>query len=207
MRMVPFGDFSAEGQRHVGFDVSGGLIPISLTQWIERNRVFSRQPLLGYHKPMFRAEFIQRHGLRYNAALKISDDYFFSAEALAMGARFVMHPRAMYRYAVRAGSLSRSKDSAGTYGQLLGEYDGFMARHGARLDERARRALARSRESLRDAQAWESFAEAIRRHQAPRAAACLLRRPSAARLFGLPLRVRVDRLRRSLGLATPLRMG
>jgi succinoglycan biosynthesis protein ExoU len=61
---------------------------------------------LGFLKPLIRRSFLDRHGLRYDEALRLGEDYALYARALAVGARFFLISAAGYVSVVRADSLS-----------------------------------------------------------------------------------------------------
>ena len=61
---------------------------------------------LGYTKPIFSREFINKYGLSYPIELRIGEDYIFLARALALGARCAVEPTIGYRYTARKGSIS-----------------------------------------------------------------------------------------------------
>jgi succinoglycan biosynthesis protein ExoU len=65
-----------------------------------------RRRELGFLKPLMRREFLDRYGLRYADELRLGEDYALYAQALALGARFVVLPACGYVAVVRANSLS-----------------------------------------------------------------------------------------------------
>jgi hypothetical protein len=61
---------------------------------------------VGYLKPLIRRDFLNQHGIRYRTDLTSNYDGMFHAECLLWGARYVLSPRAHYRYTVaRPGSI------------------------------------------------------------------------------------------------------
>ena len=71
---------------------------VSVEEYIRENVVFARTPPLGFLKPLFRREFIQQHGLRYNEALRIGEDYDLVLRGLAEGLKFWIEPELLYLY-------------------------------------------------------------------------------------------------------------
>lgn len=61
---------------------------------------------IGFLKPVMRRAFLDRHGLRYNAALRLGEDFDLYARALAHGARYKVVQHCGYGAIVRADSLS-----------------------------------------------------------------------------------------------------
>lgn len=65
-----------------------------------------RRRELGFLKPLVRRAFLDRHGLRYIEELRLGEDYALYAQALALGARFVVLPACGYVAVMRPHSLS-----------------------------------------------------------------------------------------------------
>jgi succinoglycan biosynthesis protein ExoU len=61
---------------------------------------------LGFLKPLVRRSFIEEQGLKYNAHMRLGEDYAFYARALAAGGRFRIVPVPGYVSVVRGDSLS-----------------------------------------------------------------------------------------------------
>lgn len=61
---------------------------------------------MGFLKPIMRRSFLQQHGLRYDDAVRLGEDYLLYAGALAVGARFRLVPAAGYVAVMRSASLS-----------------------------------------------------------------------------------------------------
>ena len=90
------------------------MFPVTVFSRLERIdlAIFIRDTLvrggypLGYLKPIFSAAFIREQQLKYDAELRIGEDYLIVAEALALKANCVVESEPGYRYTVRAGSIS-----------------------------------------------------------------------------------------------------
>lgn len=61
---------------------------------------------MGFLKPIMRRSFLQQHGLQYDEAVRLGEDYLLYATALALGARLRLVPAAGYVAVMREGSLS-----------------------------------------------------------------------------------------------------
>lgn len=86
----------------------------------------------GFLKPVIRRDFLQRHGLGYDAGLRLGEDYDLYVRMLQRGARFRVSPQVGYAARWRADSLSakhRTGDlealTAAAYGHL--DYPGMSA--------------------------------------------------------------------------------
>ena len=80
---------------------------------------------LGFMKPLMRRAFLDTHGLRYQAAMRLGEDYELYARALAHGARFVTCGETGYISVERPGSLSKEHSARDL--QLLRDCDDGIA--------------------------------------------------------------------------------
>ena len=105
----------------------------------------ARRNELGFLKPLMRRSFLDRHGLHYACELRLGEDYALYAQALALGARFLVLPASGYVAVVRENSLS-GLHSRGDL-ERLRDFDGRLA---AAFDLRPaeRRALRRHTQSI-----------------------------------------------------------
>ena len=60
----------------------------------------------GFMQPMVRREFLQRNGISYDPHTRFGEDFVFAMRCLLAGASGWITPAALYRYVVRAGSLT-----------------------------------------------------------------------------------------------------
>ncbi|MGG6892841.1 MULTISPECIES: glycosyltransferase family 2 protein [Rhizobium] len=65
-----------------------------------------RRGEIGFLKPLMRRSFLEAHGLRYNEALRLGEDYDLYARALAKAARYKIIHSCGYGAVVRGDSLS-----------------------------------------------------------------------------------------------------
>lgn len=154
---------------------------IEAEAFVEANRGRREQGrvLYGFLKPMIRRSFLERHSIRYRA-LRLAEDYFLALECLLHGARWLVTRDALYRYAVREGSL--------TAGLAPSHLDAMAEADAALLDLPAlrsqpglRRAIADHRGDVRRAATWTRFVEAVRRRDLTAAGALLVSDAAAAR--------------------------
>ena len=67
---------------------------------------------LGLSKPLMRRSFLEQHGLRYDPALRMGQDFWLYLECLLRGGRFIVDPEGYYYYRSRPDSLvKQSQDS------------------------------------------------------------------------------------------------
>lgn len=94
---------------------------LSFTNFVRGNLGGAGALDLGFMKPLMRRAFLNAHDLRYQAAMRLGEDYELYARALAQGARFVTCGEAGYVSVERPGSLS--KDHSERDLQLLRDCD------------------------------------------------------------------------------------
>jgi succinoglycan biosynthesis protein ExoO len=169
---------------------------VTLEKFCLRNLLFGGAAGYGYLKPMFRAAFLRRAGLRYDPAMRVGEDFMLVAEALAQGARYGRLRGAWYNYTVAPGSISHRLSLAQANAMLAADAR-FLARFGASLPPRARYAMQLHHDSVRDGAAFIAMVDDIKR----RAPAALLRQawrcPAAVRHFRMPVQARLNRMRQS----------
>ena len=164
---------------------------LTLARLINNDRMMQGGWAFGYLKPIFRAEFLARHGLRYSPDLRIGEDYCLLAEVLGNGARGVLLPDAGYEYTVRAGSISHRLTAADVERMKRAD-DELLAR--ITLDNGARRAQRRRRRSQDRALAFTHIVDALKARNVPQAVRLVLSNPAAAMLLWLPVDARLRRL-------------
>jgi succinoglycan biosynthesis protein ExoO len=176
---------------HIAEPLDGSFETIDLAMFIRENQLFQTRPGYGYLKPAFRREFLVAHGLAYDPALRIGEDYDLVARALAAGARYVRHRSAGYAYVTRAGSISHRLGAADAWAMVAAE-ERFQA--DAPVQGREMRGLLRRRlAGLRDGAAFCDMVEAIKARRPGAFLSALARRPLAARHFKMPIMARLRR--------------
>lgn len=113
--------------------------PFSAEMFFTESAIFGRSINPGYMKPMFRAEFLHSHNMRYDLSFRSGQDYLFYADAFATNPICFATKYCGYIYRRRVGSLSRSG------GMHLRNHaklsDGIIKRHGAELSSASIQAL------------------------------------------------------------------
>ncbi|MHC5738542.1 glycosyltransferase family 2 protein [Nostoc sp.] len=83
------------------------IIPIDIVYFVETD-VYGKPGLhLGLSKPLFKREFLVKHGIMYDENLSIAEDFWFDMKFLINGARFFLVPKPYYFYRSRTISLVR----------------------------------------------------------------------------------------------------
>ena len=178
-------------------------VQIDAAEYIDMNAIFGTRPSLGYLKPVFSADFMSRHDIRYDETLRIGEDFHLCAEALLAGARYTVLSEPLYRYRVRADSISRAI-SLQDVDRLASGAAGLRTRA---LPGSISDALLRYARSLERARAFVRLVDAAKGHRWAEAAE-ILRRPEMWSLIGRfgfeAIAKRVDRLlkRPALALST-----
>lgn len=137
----------------------------------------TRRGELGFLKPVLSRKFLDRHGLRYDPALRLGEDFVLYLDMLTRGARFSVLPDVGYVARVRADSLS-GRHSADDLGNLYRASRGFENRIGTEPDTRD--AMRRYLASLRARYLLHAFLEIKRREGLGRAARHALLPPANA---------------------------
>lgn len=63
---------------------------------------------LGFSKPLFKREFLERYDLKYDPTIKVSQDFWLYMDCFRYQARFFFVPKPYYYYRSRLGSLINS---------------------------------------------------------------------------------------------------
>ncbi|MEH2247357.1 glycosyltransferase family 2 protein [Nostoc sp.] len=88
---------------------SGGhldkIIQIDIVYFVETD-VYGQVGLhLGLSKPIFKREFLVKHGIEYDEDIRMGQDFWLDMKCLIKGSRFFLEPKPYYFYRSRAGSL------------------------------------------------------------------------------------------------------
>jgi len=181
---------------------AGESVEIDLAAFADGNHLFRGDRQSGYLKPIFRTAMLTDANLVYDEGVRIGEDYVLVAEALARGARYVVHGAPLYRYLVRPGSISRVMTAADVRALIAADDRlavHLAARRGAAPasdrsmpGRRAARALQSRRRSLEDANAFLTMVEALKSGRYAAFARAMFARPTALRHFEMPIRKRLS---------------
>ncbi len=169
-----------------------GMAEMDLATYVRGNHPFTRNQSLGYAKPFFRREMLDRLTLRYDTGLRIGEDYLLMADALALGAKCVLEPAAGYLYRRREGSISARLGSQHVAAMKRADAD-FLLRH--TLDTPSRKALNERRAALDTAGAFIGAIDHLKARKLVSALATVASHPASALHFRYPIAARLQRLR------------
>ncbi|AVH64772.1 glycosyl transferase [Nostoc sp. 'Peltigera membranacea cyanobiont' 213] len=83
------------------------IIQIDPVYFVKTNVYGQAGSSLGLTKPIFKREFLVKHGIIYDETVSIAEDYWFDMKCLINGARFFIVPKPYYFYRSRSISLVR----------------------------------------------------------------------------------------------------
>lgn len=177
--------FLSNRQRQLGW--------LTFEEFIASNAIFSSEPATGYLKPIFRREFLERHGLRYDTALKIGEDFDLTARAFARGAKYRLIGSLGYFYRKHANSISHRLSQATLAGMLQAD-ERLMSDVGAMSPELSR-AFERRGASIRRAKNFDACVSALKKRAWTEAARVVWRNPGILPLFAMPIAARLPKWR------------
>lgn len=165
---------------------------ISLAQYIDSGRMYSRKPGLGYLKPLFRATTLGQ--FRYREDLKIGEDYDLVLRLLATGATMRFEPAGLYHYRRHGGSISAVL--RGTHIEQMLRADAALALESPTRghSEPVRAAVARRRRSLEVALTYDRVITALKSRDLGPAIRESLSQPRVLPLLTMPVAARLRRL-------------
>ncbi len=164
---------------------------VDAADYVRANTLFRGAESLGYLKPLIRTSLIQDRGLRYDATLRIAEDFDLILRLLTRGARFRVYPRLLYFYRKHNQSISH-RLSRRTLEPMLAAHDRLRANVGGR-DKPLDAAMAMRRASLERALDFDDLVTALKRRDWRGAVTKAVTRPSVAVQLREPL---IERLRR-----------
>jgi succinoglycan biosynthesis protein ExoO len=173
---------------------------IGLADFIESNCLYSRNPDLGYLKPMIRADIVRAGSVRYDEELRIGEDYNFLARLMAQGHRLRLEPSSLYLYRKHEKSISH-RLTANDITALLGAERRFLEQGGAGSPQ-VIKALKRRQRSLQSLLIYDDAIMSIKNGNPMRAVGHALSRPHIWPLLTQPITVRVKRLAAKLSPVT-----
>lgn len=88
----------------------GRLSPLGVADLVRSDLPRNGMCSFGYLKPVMRRAFLERHDLRYDERLFMTEDFHLFVSAVLAGGRFCCLDWAGYRYRRRPGSMSRAPE-------------------------------------------------------------------------------------------------
>lgn len=137
---------------------------VSLKTWIAFNQPLAGGDCLGYLKPLIRRSKLNELGIRYDAGLRNSEDYYLVARLVAAGARMSYLPEPGYRYTRSAGSISHRLKPENTHALVEAEAR-FQSEFKGRLSPEEAAALARRARGLRNLHQFVSATDAVQKRK------------------------------------------
>lgn len=179
-------------------EADGSTVEIDAACFLQQNLLFRTPRPLGYLKPLMRRSFVQGHGLAYDPALRIGEDFQLVLEALLAGARYVRVRWPGYLYTAREGSISARLGAAETWAMVEAAE---RVRREAAIDPGSPlgRAFDDLTGSLRTGAVFNASIEALKAKRFATALALLAGRPRAVACYAMPIRARLGRLLPQLG--------
>ncbi|MEH2174733.1 glycosyltransferase family 2 protein [Nostoc sp.] len=81
------------------------IFQIDIVDFVETD-VYGKPGLhLGLSKPLFKREFLVKHGIEYDDEIRMGQDFWLDMKCLIKGAKFFIEPKPYYFYRSRPGSL------------------------------------------------------------------------------------------------------
>ena len=154
----------------------------NLADYLAGNQARPDRPSLGYLKPLLSREFLNTHGLRYDARLRNGEDFHLMLGMLARDARLWFTPEPGYLYTTRVGSVSNRLNP--DHAKALARADTeFLVRNAATLSTACVALMRRRQTRIADLATTEAAMQALRERRPGRATAELMRRPRAIGRF------------------------
>jgi GT2 family glycosyltransferase/glycosyltransferase involved in cell wall biosynthesis len=156
------------------------------------DRIYGREPSLGYLKPLISTAFLRTHGIRYEPELLIGEDYNLILKLLAKGAKFRLLDTLTYFYRKHGNSISHRLTSANLERMLIAD-EQLRTQFPENANDVARSFRAR-RTSIEGAIAYADIISALKARKWREAGTVALRNPRAVPLLAMPVAARLQRL-------------
>ncbi len=158
-------------------------------------RIYSREPSLGYLKPIIRASFLSTHSLQYDTDLLIGEDYDLVLRLLAKGAKFRLLNSPAYFYRKHSSSISHRLSGQNLERMLAA--DNRLRALFAESKRDVARAFDARRASIEEALAFASIVSSLKARRFGEAGLTAVRNPRAIPLLAMPVAARLRRLKPS----------
>jgi hypothetical protein len=135
----------------------------------------------GFMQPAFRRSFLEVHGLRYDGSNRFGEDFLLCVACLLKGARWWITPEPMYRYVVRAGSLTETQASVDLLRIKTREEEWLREDPIVASDPALARALRRHKVGIARRYYYRAFTDAVKSRAYAEAFGLLVDTPSGFR--------------------------
>lgn len=117
------------------------ILQIDIVYFVETD-VYGQAGLhLGLTKPIFKREFLVKHGIEYDEDIRMGQDFWFDMKCLIKGSRFFLEPKPYYFYRSRPGSLVH-QSKLSRLNQYLSITNSFMQQEVVKKNPALMRALS-----------------------------------------------------------------
>jgi succinoglycan biosynthesis protein ExoO len=165
---------------------------LSLDSYLERSIMFSREPGLGYLKPIMRVDRLRAAGLCYDASLRIAEDDDLVVRMLAAGFRYWLDPDAGYAYRRHAASTSHRLSAKNAEAIVIAGRRA-IARCAA-LPAPVRKAMVSRQAAFERAAAFARLIDHLRGRRLSMAAAEMIKNPLMVSMLKMPIVAALRRL-------------
>jgi len=165
---------------------------IGPAEFVYSNRLYGREPALGYLKPLIKTSHLRKHGIVYRTDLRIGEDYDLVVQLFASGARYRLAPGLTYFYRKHARSISHRISAAELEALIEADQQSQLIFEPCPQDLAA--AFAARRRSLERATDFAHLLSSLKARRLGRAISLALTRPAVLPLLGMPVGARIARL-------------
>lgn len=165
---------------------------LSAADFIAGNKLLTRDPVLGYLKPVIRTAFLRQNAIYYTPDLPIGEDYDLVVQILAKGAQFRLVDTLGYFYRKHSQSTSH-RMSGDNVARMLAADVRLRALFDAN-DTAVENAFETRKASIDRAAAYSATVAALKQRNGPQAARQMLANPRAMPLLTMPVSARLQRL-------------
>lgn len=149
-------------ERMLPLSEAASCAPVTAAEFLRGNLPDPERPRksYGFLKPIVSRAFLQEHGLRYDESLRFAEDFAFYLACFAAGGRFFLCQQALYRYRIRADSVTAGH-TAEDLRRLQG-VDERLLSGGAMLPAEFRTALLQHKKSIDQRLQWRVLIDAAK---------------------------------------------
>jgi succinoglycan biosynthesis protein ExoO len=167
---------------------------VTLSEFIASNEIFSKEPAIGYLKPVIKRSFLEAHKINYDTSLVIGEDYDLLARVLACGAKFRLVDCLGYFYRKHASSTSHRLSPNDLLAMIRA--DDRLRATLKEIPPQLSRAFDGRTASIKRALEFDNLITALKTRAWGKAARVMLRSPNVVPLLAMPAAARLSRLSR-----------